>query len=148
MKEARNAAVYRRAKTVYRRPKRSIAAAEAVCRNGENDLSQRRKRLIAGRDGDPMEVPAILERFQAKWTPVRVKKTRQIKNLEPRFDSIEAEKALGRLARRGVLRDQFHKAGFFVRGQGDGPGFHAGSGAPPAVHPQRDPASGQRQRRQ
>jgi hypothetical protein len=34
-----------------------------------------------------------LERFQAKWTPVRVKKTRQIKNLEPRFDSIEAEKA-------------------------------------------------------
>jgi hypothetical protein len=35
-----------------------------------------------------------LERFQAKWKPVRVKKTRQIKNLEPRFDSIEAEKAL------------------------------------------------------
>jgi hypothetical protein len=37
-----------------------------------------------------------LERFQAKWKPVRVKKTRQIKNLEPRFDSIEAEKALDR----------------------------------------------------
>jgi hypothetical protein len=36
----------------------------------------------------------MLERFQAKWNPVRVKKTRQIKNLEPRFDSIEAEKAL------------------------------------------------------
>jgi hypothetical protein len=35
-----------------------------------------------------------IERFQAKWKPVRVKKTRQIKNLEPRFDSIEAEKAL------------------------------------------------------
>jgi hypothetical protein len=35
-----------------------------------------------------------LERFQAKWKPVRVKKTRQIKNPEPRFDSIEAEKAL------------------------------------------------------
>jgi hypothetical protein len=35
-----------------------------------------------------------LERFQAKWKPVRVKKTRQIKNLEPRFDSIEAERAL------------------------------------------------------
>jgi hypothetical protein len=33
------------------------------------------------------------ERFQAKWKPVRVKKMRQIKNLEPRFDSIEAEKA-------------------------------------------------------
>ena len=36
-----------------------------------------------------------LERFQAKWKPVRVKKTRQIENLEPRFDSIETEKALG-----------------------------------------------------
>src|SRR5664279_363355 len=35
-----------------------------------------------------------LERFQAKWWPVRVKKTRQLKNLEPRFDSIETEKAL------------------------------------------------------
>jgi hypothetical protein len=35
-----------------------------------------------------------LERFQAKWKPVRVEKTRQIKNLEPRFDSIETEKAL------------------------------------------------------
>jgi hypothetical protein len=28
------------------------------------------------------------------WRPVRVKKTRQIKNLEPRFDSIETKKAL------------------------------------------------------
>jgi hypothetical protein len=51
--------------------------------------------------GDPianiklLEGPAKnLERFQAKWRPVRVKKTRQIKNLEPRFDSIETEKAL------------------------------------------------------
>ena len=35
-----------------------------------------------------------LERFQAKWIPVRVKKTRQIKNLEPRFDSIETATAL------------------------------------------------------
>src|SRR6266403_1559797 len=35
------------------------------------------------------------ERFQAKSRPVRVKKTRQIKNPEPRFDSIETEKALG-----------------------------------------------------
>jgi hypothetical protein len=34
----------------------------------------------------------VLERFQAKWKPVRIKKTRQIKNLEPRFDSIEAER--------------------------------------------------------
>jgi hypothetical protein len=34
------------------------------------------------------------ERFQAKRKPVRVEKTRQIENLEPRFDSIEADKAL------------------------------------------------------
>src|SRR5258708_5863940 len=41
-----------------------------------------------------------LERFQAKWSPVRVEKTRQIKNLEPRFDSIETEMALGAAGRR------------------------------------------------
>jgi len=29
-----------------------------------------------------------LERFQAKWIPVRVKKTRQNKKIEPRSDSI------------------------------------------------------------
>ena len=34
-----------------------------------------------------------LERFRAKWTPVRVKKTRQNKNLEPGSDSIRTEKA-------------------------------------------------------
>jgi hypothetical protein len=41
----------------------------------------------------------VLERFQAKacpaldagWVPVRVKKTRQIRKLEPRFDFIETE---------------------------------------------------------
>ena len=36
-----------------------------------------------------------VERFRAKWIPVRVKKTRQNKNLEPRSDSIGTEKALG-----------------------------------------------------
>jgi hypothetical protein len=30
--------------------------------------------------------------FERSGKPVRVKKTRQIKNLEPRFDSIEADK--------------------------------------------------------
>ena len=34
------------------------------------------------------------ERFQAKWKPVRVEKTRQIENPEPRFDFIETEGAL------------------------------------------------------
>jgi uncharacterized protein YgbK (DUF1537 family) len=38
---------------------------------------------------------ARLERFPAKWTPVRVKKTRQNKKLEPRSDPIGTEKALG-----------------------------------------------------
>src|SRR5476649_2829285 len=53
-------------------------------------------------DGDENLRTAAPERFQAKacpaldagWRPVRVKKTRQTNNLEPRFDSIEAEKAL------------------------------------------------------
>src|SRR4030088_1255129 len=40
------------------------------------------------------------------WRPVRVKKTRQIKNLEPRFDSIETEKALGRVQSLRDVRDQ------------------------------------------
>jgi len=35
-----------------------------------------------------------LERLPAKWKPVRVKKTRQNKNLESRSDSIGTEKAL------------------------------------------------------
>ena len=38
-----------------------------------------------------------LERFPAKWTPVRVKKTRQNENLEPRSDYIGTEKALAGL---------------------------------------------------
>src|SRR6202035_3727610 len=35
-----------------------------------------------------------LERFRAKWIPVRVKKTRQNKRLEPGSDSIRTDKAL------------------------------------------------------
>jgi len=46
----------------------------------------------------PQSVSAKYWRFQAKWRPVRVKKTRQIKNLEPRFDSIGTEKALVTMA--------------------------------------------------
>jgi hypothetical protein len=53
-------------------------------------LAPTRNGVTPGGDGN-VNVP---ERFQAKWKPVRVKKTRQIKNLEPRFDSIETEKAL------------------------------------------------------
>jgi hypothetical protein len=37
---------------------------------------------------------STLERFQAKWTPVRVKKTRQNKKIEPRSDTIGTERAI------------------------------------------------------
>jgi hypothetical protein len=40
--------------------------------------------------------PPLLERFPAKWTRFALRKRVKIRNLEPRFDSIETEKALGR----------------------------------------------------
>jgi hypothetical protein len=40
-----------------------------------------------------MRAAGNAKRFQAKWAPVRIKKTRQIENPEPRFDSTETEKA-------------------------------------------------------
>ena len=40
------------------------------------------------------ECVSALEHFPAKWTPVCVAKMRQNKELEPRSDSIGAEKAL------------------------------------------------------
>src|SRR6476660_2029504 len=62
---------------------------------------------------DQLEVIKVhggrLKRFPAKWRPVRVKKTRQTKNLEPRSDLIGTEIALG--ARRCILGgDQFVNA--------------------------------------
>jgi hypothetical protein len=51
-------------------------------------------RPIPSDQGKNQRANPTLKPFQAKWTPVRVKKTRQIKNLESRFDSIETEKAL------------------------------------------------------
>jgi hypothetical protein len=64
-------------------------------------MGDRRKcQTYAASPAEPGGLPVMLERFQAKWKPVRVKKTRQIKNLEPRFDSIETEKALGSLGCR------------------------------------------------
>ena len=48
-----------------------------------------------------------LERFPAKWTRFALRKRVKIRNLEPRFDSIETEKALGTGAscfrRRGLV---------------------------------------------
>jgi hypothetical protein len=43
---------------------------------------------------DPLHRGLAARAFSIEWKPVRVKKTRQIRNLEPRFDSIETEKAL------------------------------------------------------
>src|SRR5229473_6773594 len=52
--------------------------------------------------------------FSSEVGPVRVKKTRQIKNLEPRFDSIETEKALARIATRELIKGQ--GSGYHVSG--------------------------------
>jgi hypothetical protein len=49
-------------------------------------------RLILGRH--LLLGPGHQERFRAKWIPVRVKKTRQNKRLEPGSDSIRTDKAL------------------------------------------------------
>ena len=65
-------------------------------------LGRRAPLRIQHRKGYAGSARLVPERFQAKacpgldpgWRPVRVKKTRQIENLEPRFDSIETEKAL------------------------------------------------------
>src|ERR1700733_6863003 len=46
--------------------------------------------------------PKILERFRARWIPVRVKKTRQNKRLEPGSDSIRTDKALGTSRQAGL----------------------------------------------
>jgi hypothetical protein len=77
------------------------------------------------RDGNTRHyaVLELLERFPAKWTPVRVKKTRQIKNLEPRSDSIGTEKALVRAVMFGVVTARlvmmlFGVAGMAMRGMG------------------------------
>lgn len=58
-----------------------------------------------------MKMIQAIERFQAKWKPVRVKKTRQNANLEPRFDSFETEKAPGRSAHQlEGIREKFRAA--------------------------------------
>ena len=76
-----------------------------------------------------------LKRFQAKWVPVRVKKTRQTRNLEPRFDSIETEKALGieRAARFyfGTPDDRIMGGGGL--GNGGGAGMVGGAAAGPVL---------------
>jgi hypothetical protein len=56
-------------------------------------------------EGHVLMTAGRLERFQAKWKPVRVKKTRQIKNLGPRFDSIETQKALVQATERVLGHD-------------------------------------------
>jgi hypothetical protein len=43
----------------------------------------------------PAKQALPLERFRAKWAPVRVKKTRQSKESKPGSDSIRTDQALG-----------------------------------------------------
>jgi hypothetical protein len=60
----------------------------------------------------------IPERFRAKWVPVRVKKTLQIKRLEPGSDSIRTEKVLvagGRRVIRGNRSSALTAARCFFR---------------------------------
>ena len=79
--------------------------------------SPRRPGEAAGFRWKWQTVKDLSERFRAKWTPVRVKKTRQIKNLELRFDSIETEKAL-EIERSGfasVLAGYFRRRAVWVR---------------------------------
>jgi hypothetical protein len=64
----------------------------ALTRRRRRQMETRRVRLFRR---SPLVLHPTRERFPARWKPVRVKKTRQTKNLEPRFDSIE-EKALER----------------------------------------------------
>src|SRR3954463_5932591 len=67
---------------------RSEGAGSTRCRvAGQTRWSRRRAGLSEPSHG--------LERFRAKWIPVRVKKTRQNKNLEPGSDSITTGKAPG-----------------------------------------------------
>jgi len=73
-----------------------VSEQEGSRRGGNEDTGTPRLRNIEGEAG--------LKRFQAKWGPVRVKKTRRINNLEPRFDSIETEKALDNLPQNQVSR--------------------------------------------
>src|SRR5437764_12972084 len=59
--------------------------------------------------------PGPPERFRAKWIPVRVKKTRQNKKIEPRSDSIGTERLLAAanedaadaaVAKKAIARDE------------------------------------------
>ena len=50
-------------------------------------------------NGAPVRFPAKASGSDPGWAPVRVKQTRQVKNPEPRSDSIGTEKARGRRER-------------------------------------------------
>jgi hypothetical protein len=95
-----------------------------------------------------------LKRFPAKacpgldpgWVPVRARKTRQIKNREPRFDSIETEKALAAEPPRESAQivfcgtEQQVREGFAIalRAMGIGTDFLPGTLCPPTIGPNRE----------
>jgi hypothetical protein len=77
--------------------------------HGRSSPSQLRKTVLKSTGFPFFAQGAIGKRFQAKWVPVRVKKTRQNKNLEPRSDEIGTEWALTLEFGRGGL---YGRAGF------------------------------------
>jgi hypothetical protein len=79
-----------------------FGAGSACCARADGAVKATAKNtaMMAAKPGRPanrrfvMSVSSVcvwLERFQAKWVPVRVKKTRQIKNLALCSDSIGTE---------------------------------------------------------
>src|SRR5258706_15014791 len=69
---------------------------------GRGDFRQGQVRRLS-----PAQSVAELERFRAKWTPVRVKKTRQKQKLEPGSDSIRTDQAPAGIRRARALRRKY-----------------------------------------
>ncbi len=71
----------------------AIMKALDVVKVGRSDLWHERLPARSRREQDGSGLPSRgLKRFPAKWSPVRVKKTRQTRNLDPRSDSIGTER--------------------------------------------------------
>jgi ISXO2-like transposase domain len=75
-----------------------IAGADLLRYAQESSWREDNRRVSNGAGVEARQVGGLyrlrLERFRAKWIPVRVKKTRQTKRLEPGSDSIRTDKAL------------------------------------------------------
>jgi len=74
---------------------------------GRRDMRCRMRSRFGAASNSPSSLAK--KRFEAKWRPVRARKTRQIKNPGSSFDSIETETALDRTAARERSSD--HQTG-------------------------------------